>query len=115
MSAARSTLEIVWQQDPTALAFARAGDGTLSAAGLNVGTPVSADLGPTRGIEARRVGVRDLVALAADPPVGPEPGGSARAVSAIVGLAPPPAAEGPVIPSPTPATAGWQPFWGTTP
>src|SRR5438552_3740746 len=114
MSAARSTLEIVWQQDPTALAFARAGDGTLSADGLNVGTPVSADLGPTRGLEARRVGVRDLVALAADPPAGLEPGGSARAVFAIVELAHRSVAEGLVHPYLDHGDGGWHAFWGAT-
>src|ERR1051325_7384018 len=38
VSTAERTLEIVWQQDATAWAFARAGDGTLSVEGLNVGT-----------------------------------------------------------------------------
>src|SRR3989440_5087933 len=114
MSAARSTLEIVWQQDPTALAFARAGDGTLSAAGLNVGTPASGDLTLARGVDARRVGVRDLVALAADPPAGLEPGGSARAVFAIVDLAHRSVAEGLVHPYLDHGDGGWHAFWGAT-
>ena len=37
-----STLELVWQQDPSAFAFARDGDGALSAGGLTVGAPASA-------------------------------------------------------------------------
>ncbi|MDX6400390.1 MAG: hypothetical protein QOF27_996, partial [Gaiellaceae bacterium] len=98
MSEPGRTLEIVWQQDPTAYVFVRAGDGMLSADGLTLGTPTSADLTLARGIDARRVGVRDLVTLAANPPAGLEPGGSARAVFAIVELAHRSVAEGLVHP-----------------
>ena len=115
MSAAERTLEIVWQQDPTAYAFARAGDGTLHAAdGLSVGTPAAADLTLARGIDARRVSVRDLVALAADPPPDLEPGGSARAVFAIVELAHRSVAEGLVHPYLDHGDGGWHAFWGAT-
>ena len=53
MSGAERTLEIVWQQDPSAYVFARARNGTLSVDGLSVGTPASADLASARGIDAR--------------------------------------------------------------
>src|SRR5260370_8913154 len=86
MSAAERALEIVWQQDPTAYAFARTGDGTLHADGLTVGTPASADLTLARGIEARRIDVSDLAALAASPPAGLELAAPPRAVFAIVEL-----------------------------
>ena len=114
MSEAGRTLEIVWQQDPTAYVFARAGDGTLSADGLSVGTPASADLTLARGIDARRLDVRELVALAADPPAGLEPGGSARAVFAIVELAHRSVAEGLVHPYLDQGDDGWHAFWGAT-
>jgi hypothetical protein len=114
MSVAKRTLEIVWQQDPTAYVFGRAADGTLSADGLGVGAQASADLTLARGIDARRVGVRELVALAADPPVGLEPGGSARAVFAIVELAHRSVAEGLVHPYLDHGDGGWHAFWGAT-
>jgi hypothetical protein len=114
MSSAERTLEIVWQQDPTAYVFGRAADGTLSADGLTVGTHASADLALARGIDARRVGVRDLVALAADPPGGLDPGGSARAVFAIVELAHRSVAEGLVHPYLDQGDGGWHAFWGAT-
>ncbi|MDX6456130.1 MAG: hypothetical protein QOD48_2237, partial [Gaiellaceae bacterium] len=114
MSSAERTLEIVWQQDPTAYVFGRAADGTLSADGLSVGAHASADLTLARGVDARRVGVRDLVALAADPPAGLEPGGSARAVFAIVELAHRSVAEGLVHPYLDHGDGGWHAFWGAT-
>ncbi len=114
MSAAERTLEIVWQQEPSAYAFVRDSDGTLHADGLSFGTPVSADLTLARGIAARLIGVQDLVALAGDPPVGLEPGGSARAVFAIVELAHRSVAEGLVHPYLDHGDGGWHAFWGAT-
>jgi SNF2-related domain/SNF2 Helicase protein/Helicase conserved C-terminal domain len=114
MPAAARTLEIVWQQDPTAYVFARAGDGTLSAEGLHAGTPAAADLSVARRVDARRVGVRELVSLAAAPPTGLEPGGSARAVFAIVELAHRSVSEGLVHPYLDHGDGGWHAFWGAT-
>src|SRR5437868_10467041 len=114
MSAAERTLEIVWQQDPTALVFARARGGTLSAEGLGVGTLTSADLSLARGIDVRRVDVRELVALAAEPPDGFALGGSARAVFATVELAHRSLAEGLVHPYLDYGDGGWHAFWGAT-
>jgi len=114
MPAAARTLEIVWQQDPTAYVFARAGDGTLSAEGLHAGTPAAADLSVARRVDARRVGVRELVSLAAAQPKGLEPGGSARAVFAIVELAHRSVSEGLVHPYLDHGDGGWHAFWGAT-
>jgi len=114
MPAAARTLEIVWQQDPTAYVFARAGDGTLSAEGLHAGTPAAADLSVARRVDARRVGMRELVSLAAAPPKGLEPGGSARAVFAIVELAHRSVSEGLVHPYLDHGDGGWHAFWGAT-
>jgi hypothetical protein len=114
MSAAPETLELAWQQDPTAYAFVRASDGTLHAGGLTVGTPTSAALTLARGFDARRIGVHDLVALAADPPAGLELGGSARAVFAIVELAHRSVAEGLVHPYLDDGDGAWHAFWGAT-
>ncbi len=114
MSAAKRTFELIWQQDPSAYAFVRASDGTLSADGLTIGTPASAELGQASEIDARRVGVRDLVALAARPPAGLEPGGSALGVFALVDLAHRSVAEGLVHPYLDHGDGGWHAFWGAT-
>src|SRR4051794_15284416 len=114
MSAAGRTLEIVWQQDPIAYVFVRAGDGSLSADGLSVGVPASADLNLPGRIDARLVGMGELVAFAADPPAGLEPGGSARGVFAIVELARRSVAEGLVHPYLDHGHDGWHAFWGAT-
>jgi hypothetical protein len=114
MPAAARTLEIVWQQDPTAYVFARSGDGTISADDLHAGTPAAADLSVAGRVDARRVGVRELVALAAAPPKGLEPGGSARAVFAIVELAHRSVSEGLVHPYLDHGDGGWHAFWGAT-
>jgi hypothetical protein len=115
MSETGRTFELVWQRDPSAYAFARAVDGTLDAEGLGIGTPASADLTLARGFDARRVGVHELVALAADPPAGLELGGSARAVFAIVALAHRSVGEGLVHPYLDQGDDGyWHAFWGAT-
>src|SRR4051812_29569931 len=114
MSEPERTLEIVWQQDPTAYAFVRDADGRLQADGLTVGAPATADLTLARGIDARRVAVRDLVARAANPPAGLAPGASARAVFAIVDLAHRSVAEGLVHPYLDDGDGAWHAFWGAT-
>ena len=83
-----ATLEILWQQDVSATVFTRAPDGSLSAGGLLVGIPAVSDLADLgQGATGRRVGLSELLALAADPPAGLEPGGSARATFAVLELA----------------------------
>jgi hypothetical protein len=109
------TLELIWQDDATALAFTRAPDGSLSAAPLGIGLPAIADVPlVARGISARRLEPAQLVALADDPPAGVELGGSARALFAVVALAQRSVAEGLVHPSLDEGEGWWHAFWGAT-
>ena len=100
-------LEVVWQDDATAIVLARGADGLLSAGDLRTGMPAIADLPLAgRGIAARRLDPAQLVSLAAAPPAGLELGASARAVFAVVELARRSVAEGLVHPSSITARAG---------
>ena len=109
------TLEIVWQQEPHAFVFLRDAEGGLTDGQLEVGAPASADLTLARGVPARRVDVRELVALAADPPPGElELGGSAQGVFALVALAHRSLAEGLVHPYLDHGDGDWHAFWGAT-
>jgi hypothetical protein len=109
------TLELVWQQDASALVFARDEEGTLSAGELHLGMPAIAELAPVgHGFPARRLDPRELVALAAAPPAGLEPGGSAQALFAVVELAQRSVAEGLVHPSLDGGGGHWSAFWGAT-
>jgi len=108
------TLEVVWQQDPSAHVFVRSADGGLSAGELEVGTAATADLTFVRRIPSRHVDVRELVSLAAEPPAGVELGGSARGVFSIVELARRSLAEGLVHPYLDHGDGVWHAFWGAT-
>ena len=109
---APGTFELLWQQDATALALVRAGDGSLSAGDLRVGTPTEARvLG--QHVEARRVDHRELLRLAAAPPAL-EPGGSARVAFAVAELAHRSVAEGLVHPYLDEDDGTWNAFWGAT-
>ena len=115
MSGAGRTLEIVWQQDATAWVFARAGDGMLSAEGLHVGVFGSGELASAGRIDVRRVPVRDIVVLAADPPAGDRAsvgarGRSSRSSSSRTARV----AEGLVHPYLDHGDGGWHAFWGAT-
>ena len=113
--AASPTLEVVWQDDATALVLARDADGTLSAGDLRAGIPAIADLPLAgRGISARRLEPAQLVSLAASPPVGLGLGASARAVFAVVELARRSVAEGLVHPFLDHGDGWWHAFWGAT-
>ena len=73
--AAVGTLEILWQDDATALVVRRGAEGDLSAGDLRAGMPAIADLPLAgHGISARRLEPAQLVALAASPPAGLELG-----------------------------------------
>ena len=112
---ATPTLEIVWQQDASALVFARGADGTLSAGEVHLGMPAIADLEPIgHGFPARRLDPRELVALADAPPAGLEPGGTALALFAVVDLARRSVAEGLVHPSLDGGGGHFAAFWGAT-
>ncbi len=108
-------LELLWQDDATAYAIARGADDALSAGHLHLGMPAIADLGELgAAVAARRVGVGELIALAADPPAGMELGGSARATFAVVELARRSVSEGLVHPQLDQNGGRWFAFWGAT-
>ena len=109
------TLEIVWQDDATAIVLTRVPDGALSAGDLRAGMSAIADLPLAgRGIAARRLDPAQLVALAAAPPAGLELGASARAIFAVVELAQRSVAEGLVHPFLDHGDGWWHAFWGAT-
>ncbi|MDX6411291.1 MAG: hypothetical protein QOE91_807 [Gaiellaceae bacterium] len=109
------TLEVLWQEDASAHVLVRSPDGTLSAGDLRLGEAEVVDL-PLAGAEVavRTIDVRELIALAADPPPGLELGGSARATFAIVELARLAVAEGLVHPDLHQSGEFWFAFWGAT-
>ena len=114
-SAALPTLEIVWQDDATAIVLTRVPDGALSAGDLRAGMSAIADLPLAgRGIAARRLDPAQLVALAAAPPAGLELGASAQAIFAVVELAQRSVAEGLVHPFLDHGDGWWHAFWGAT-
>ncbi len=109
------TLEIVWQQDATAIVLVRDADGTLSAGDLEIGKPTDAKLALAgESFPARRLDVNQLVRLAGAPPAEPAAGGSARAVFALVELAHRSVAEGLVHPDLDHDGGWWHAFWGAT-
>ena len=114
-SAAPATLEVVWQDDATALVLTRDEDGALSAGDLRAGMPAIADLPLAgRGIAARRLEPAQLISLAESPPDGLELGASAGAVFAVVELARRSVAEGLVHPFLDHGDGWWHAFWGAT-
>jgi SNF2 domain-containing protein/SNF2 helicase protein/helicase-like protein len=109
------TLEIVWQQDATAIAFARDADGALSAGDLELGKPAVAKLAlGGESFPARRLDVPELIRVADAPPAEPTAGGSARVIFALVELAQRSVAEGLVHPDLDHGGGWWHAFWGAT-
>ena len=109
------TLEIVWQQDATAILFVRDADGALSAGELTLGKPTVAKLAlGGDSFPARRLDVPQLIRLADAPPAEPVAGGSARAIFALVELAQRSVAEGLVHPDLDHGGGWWHAFWGAT-
>ena len=93
--------------------FARARRRALPAGGLAAARPCPPTyVGP--GIDARRVGVRDLVALAADPPAGPSPAAAHEPCSRSSSSRTVRVAEGLVHPYLDHGDGGWHAFWGAT-
>ena len=110
-----STLEILWQQDVGATVLTRSENGTLSAASLHVGIPAVSDLAHLgHGTTARRVGLQELIAIAAAPPTDLELGGSARVTFAILELARRSVSEGLLHPQLQHGGRRWLAFWGAT-
>jgi hypothetical protein len=109
------TLEIVWQQDATAILFVRGADGALSTGDLELGKPAVAKLAVAGdSFPARRLDVPQLIRLADDPPAEPAAGGSARVIFALVELALRSVAEGLVHPDLDHGGGWWHAFWGAT-
>jgi hypothetical protein len=106
------TLELLWQQDPTAVAFVRTPDGGFDAPALHAGEPLRADLGFARGVPARRLEMPQLVDLLASPPL--PLGGTAAGLAAVVELARRSLAEGLVHPYLEYGDGAWHAFWGAT-
>ncbi len=110
-----ATLEILWQQDVTATVLERDSKGSLSAGRLQLGIPAVSDLAELgHGATARRVGLADLIRLAAEPPPGLAPGGSARATFAVLELAARSVSEGLVHPQLQHGGRTWLAYWGAT-
>jgi SNF2-related domain/SNF2 Helicase protein/Helicase conserved C-terminal domain len=109
------TLEIVWQQDATAIAFVRDAGGALSADDLELGKPTIATLAlGGESFPARRLDVQQLIRVADAPPAEPPAGGSARVIFALVELAQRSVAEGLVHPDLDHGGGWWHAFWGAT-
>ena len=106
------TLELLWQDDTTALALLRDADGRLTADGLVLGTPVAADLssvGP--GATARRLQLAELLDFEPD---GHLLGGSAQVTLAVLERARRSLAEGLVHPHLQSGDGRWHALWGAT-
>ena len=108
---APGTLELIWQQDATALALLRSGDGSLSAGDLRVGSPTEARL-LGRRVEARRVDHRELLRLAAAPESSPaaRPASPSRSPTSRTARSP----KGFVHPYLDEDDGTWNAFWGAT-
>ena len=106
------TLELLWQDDTSALALLRDADGRLTADGLALGSPAAADLsnvGP--GATARRLQLAELLDLQPD---GHLLGGSAQVTFAVLGRARRSLAEGLVHPHLQSGDGRWHALWGAT-
>ena len=111
----RATLEILWQQDVSATVLTRGPDGSLSAAQLQIGIPAVSDLAELgHGTTARRLGLSELIELAAEPPSELELGGSARATFAVLDLAARSVSEGLLHPQLQHGGRNWLAYWGAT-
>ena len=106
------TLELLWQDDSSALALARDAAGRLTAEGLDIGTPAAADLLHLgAGVEARRLSLGELLALRPD---GRTLGGSALVTLAVLDRARRSLAEGLVHPHLQSGDGRWHALWGAT-
>ena len=108
-----STLELVWQQDAGALAFARDAAGALSDDEVRIGLPARSEIAGAE-VAARRIDVRELLRLAQSPPSALALGDSARGIFAVVELARRSVAEGLVHPHLDHGDGWWYAFWGAT-
>ena len=110
-----SLLELLWQDDATAYALARHDDGELSADGLEIGSPVDADLSLAPGpVPARLLELNDLLVLGDEPPSDIQLGPTAATVLAVVAAARRSVAAGLVHPHLQAADGRWHALWGAT-
>jgi SNF2-related domain/SNF2 Helicase protein/Helicase conserved C-terminal domain len=110
-----ATLELLWQEDTSALALVRDPDGALSAGALDVGMPAVAELAHrASAVTARRLELDELIGLAGTPPEGLELGGTARVVLAVLDAARRSVAAGLVHPHLEAADGRWHALWGAT-
>jgi hypothetical protein len=110
---AEPTLELVWQDDASAVALLREADGRLTADGLGLGAPAAMDLGSLGGeTEARRLSLGELLDLRfeSDRTLG----GSAQATLAVLDRASRSLAEGLVHPHLQSGDGRWHALWGAT-
>jgi hypothetical protein len=105
-------LELLWQDDATALAVVRTAGGELAPAPLDVGQPAVADRARTaEGASARRLSLTELLDLDTD---GMQLGGTSHVVLAVLALARRSVAEGLVHPHLEPSDGRWHALWGAT-
>ena len=106
------TLELLWQDDASALAILREADGRLTGDGLDAGIPAARDLAQLGTVDgARRLSLRELLALRSNEyPLG----GTAKVTLAIVDRARRSLAEGLVHPHLQSGDGRWHALWGAT-
>ena len=106
------TLELLWQDDASALALARDAAGRLTADGLDIGTPAAADLSHL-GSASRHAGSRWASCSRCEPD-GRTLGGSALVTLAVLDRARRSLAEGLVHPHLQSGDGRWHALWGAT-
>ncbi|MBA2293859.1 MAG: DEAD/DEAH box helicase [Actinobacteria bacterium] len=110
-----TTLELLWQQDATALALLRDADGGLSVDGLDVGSPVTAEVALVgREVAGRLLELDELLALADGPLRGRPVGTTTETVLAVLATARRSVAAGLVHPHLEAAEGRWHALWGAT-
>ncbi len=107
-----ATLELLWQDDATAVAVLRDGDGTLAPAPLEAGLPAVANVGRAgQRTSGRRLSLPELLELDTERlPLG----GTAEVVLAVLDRARRSVAEGLVHPHLEPSDGTWHALWGAT-
>ncbi len=106
------TLELLWQDDATALALVRRASGELAPAPLSVGLPAVTQLAAAgHGVQGRQLSLGELLELE---PGGLDLGGTAEVVLAVVSRARRSVAEGLVHPHLEPGDGRWHALWGAT-
>ncbi|MFN0152935.1 MAG: DEAD/DEAH box helicase [Gaiella sp.] len=112
---ARPALEVLWQEDTTALVFTRTPDGKIGPPPSSAGRPATLRLAADQpGVPVRRFEAHELLALADSPPLSLDVGGTAAVAFAVLDRARCAVDEGLVHPQLEPSSEGWHAFWGAT-